>query len=309
MKASVLFKEYVWLVDTISRTRRITLREINERWLRTEMSEGVPFSRTTFRRHRQEVEDMFGIIIDCDEENRYYIDDPSLMSTDSVPRWMLGTLAVSNIVSEARGLHDRILLESIPTEGEHLSQVVEAMRTDHRIKVSYRRYGSNEPKSWELEPYCIKLFRRRWYLLGGILSKHEEAERKSSKRHIIVLSFDRILSLEPMEETFKMDKDFDAQAYFASYFGVMVDDRMESQRIVLRAYGNERYSLRDLPLHPSQQEIGKGEDYVDFEVRLHPTNDFLAQILSCGRWLKIISPESIALQIKEMLQEAVEGYK
>jgi len=309
MKASVLFKQYVWLVDTISRARRITLRELNERWLRTEMSEGQPFSRTTFRRHRQEVEDMFGIIIECDEENRYYIDDPSLMNTDSVPSWMLGTLAVSNIVSEARGMHDRILLESIPTEGEHLQQVVDAMRTGSRIRLTYRRYGSSEPKSWTLEPYCIKLFRRRWYLLGGIPGKEGAADGKNAKSHKIVLSFDRILSLEPTEETFKMDKDFDAQAYFAGYFGVMVDDRIEAQRIVLRAYGNERYALRDLPIHASQQEIGAGEDYVDFEVRLHPTDDFLAQIMSCGRWLKIISPESIALQIKEMLQEAVEGYK
>lgn len=50
MKASALFKQYVWLVGTISRAGRITLREINDRWLRTEMSEGIPFSRTTFRR-------------------------------------------------------------------------------------------------------------------------------------------------------------------------------------------------------------------------------------------------------------------
>lgn len=80
MKASALFKEYVWLVGTISRAGRITLREINERWLRTEMSGGVEFSRTTFRRHRAEVEEMFGIIIDCDGENRYYIDDTEMFA-------------------------------------------------------------------------------------------------------------------------------------------------------------------------------------------------------------------------------------
>ena len=83
MKASLLFKQYVWFVDTIRRAGRITLREINDRWLRTEMSDGIPYSRTTFRRHREEVEEMFGIVIDCDNENRYYIDDPSLMSNDS----------------------------------------------------------------------------------------------------------------------------------------------------------------------------------------------------------------------------------
>lgn len=298
MKASTLFKEYVWLVDIIRRTGRISLRDINERWTRTEMSEGIPFSRTTFRRHRQEVEEMFGLTIKCDSTNRYYIDDHSLMSSDSVSQWMLSTLAVSNIVSEARGLHDRILLESIPTEREHLRQVVDAMHNGQRLCITYRRYGCNDPRQWTVEPYCIKLFRRRWYLLG-----HFEEGR------YIVLSFDRILQMQTTEESFTIDKAFDAQAYFAEYFGVMVSDSSPKQHIVLRAYGNERYALRDLPIHPSQRELEDHDEYVDFEVCLHPTSDFLAHILSRGRWLQIISPQAIAQQIKEMLQEAASEYK
>ena len=78
------------------------------------------------------------------------------------------------------------------------------------------------------------------------------------------------------------------------------------QRIVLRAFGNERYAMRDLPLHHSQKEVGVGGDYVDFEVRLHSTSDFLAQILSRGRWLKVLEPEDIALKIKRMHLEAAE---
>ena len=34
------FKEYIWLVNTIYHARAITFAEINERWLKTEMSEG-----------------------------------------------------------------------------------------------------------------------------------------------------------------------------------------------------------------------------------------------------------------------------
>lgn len=298
MKASALFKQYVWLVDTIRRAGRITLREINDRWLRTEMSEGVPFSRTTFRRHRTEVEEMFGIIIDCDNENQYYIDDPSLMNTDSVPRWMLSTLAVSNIVSEARGLHDRILLESIPSESEHLQLVIEAMRNSHRISVTYRRYGDENPSIWKVEPYCIKLFRRRWYLLGCF-----------EKGSFITLSFDRIIDINVTDEDFKMDDNFDAQIFFNDYFGVMTDDRLPIERIVLRAYGNEPYYLRDLPLHPSQQEIETNKDYTDFEICLRPTRDFFAHLLSRGRWLQVISPDSIAQEIKQMHLDAAKELK
>ena len=136
MKASILFKQYVWLVDTIQRCKRITLAELNERWLRTELSEGRPLSRTTFNRHRSEVEEIFGIIIGCDADNRYYIVSSDVLHTDSVQQWMLNTLTVSNIVGEARNLHDRILLESIPTEGEMLRQIVEAMQRGVLINIT-----------------------------------------------------------------------------------------------------------------------------------------------------------------------------
>ena len=59
MKASVLFKQYVWLVDTIRRAGRITLNGINHHWLHTEMSEGIPYSRTTFRRRRQDGHEIY----------------------------------------------------------------------------------------------------------------------------------------------------------------------------------------------------------------------------------------------------------
>ena len=296
MKASSLFKEYVRLGTTIRRAGRITLREINERWLRTEMSEGIPYSRTTFRRHRAEVEEMFDIIIDCDGENRYYIEDTDLFREDSVQRWMLGTLAVSNIVSEARGLHDRILLESIPSESEHLPKMVEAMRENRCVSIRYQRYGKKEASDWVLEPYCIKLFRRRWYLLG-----------RMQDGSFLTLSFDRITEMAVTDKTFVMDKDFDAKDYFSAYYGVMQGGDEPKQRIVLRAYGNERYAMRDLPLHPSQKELSVGDDYVDFEVKLHPTSDFLAQILSRGRWLKVLEPETVEQKVRQMHLEAVEN--
>lgn len=44
-----LFHRYVWLVDTIYRVGRITVEELNERWVKNGMSEGentpcVPFT-------------------------------------------------------------------------------------------------------------------------------------------------------------------------------------------------------------------------------------------------------------------------
>ena len=293
-KASSLFKQYVWLVDTIRRARRISLADLSDRWQLTDLSEGTPLSRTTFNRHRAAVEEIFGITIGCDADNRYYIVDAPQLRTDSVQQWMLSTLTVSNIVGEARGLHDRILLENIPTEGELLRQVVEAMQRSVRIVVRYRRYGSDDDSEWTLEPYCIKLFRRRWYLLCR------------NSKGLMVLSFDRVTSLALTDEPFTIDPDFDAECFFAEYFGVMTDARIPLTRILLRAYGNERYALRDLPLHPSQCLLEEADDHVDFELRLRPTTDFLAHLLSRGRWVEVLSPDDIAQKISDLHREAVE---
>ena len=69
------FKEYIWLVNTIYKARKITFAEINERWLETDMSEGVELARATFNRHKDAIEDIFGIYIECDKKNgyKYYI--------------------------------------------------------------------------------------------------------------------------------------------------------------------------------------------------------------------------------------------
>ena len=293
MKASSLFKQYVWMVDTIRRAKRITLAELNDRWQRTALSEGMPLSRSTFNRHRAEIEEIFDIMIGCDSDNCYYIVDNDTFRTDTVQQWMLSALTVSNIVGEARSLHDRILLENIPTEGEALRKVVEAMQRSGKVVVRYRRYGRSDDSEFVIEPYCIKLFKRRWYLLCH------------NAKGFMVLSFDRMTSLEQTEETFEMDKKFDAETYFSEYFGVMTDDRIPLQRLVLRAYGNERFAMKDLPLHNSQKVIEEAEDHIDYEVRLRPTSDFLAYLMSRGKWVEVVEPEEVRQQLEKLHNDAI----
>lgn len=47
MTTPTLFKEYIWLVNTIYQAGRISLSDINKKWMRTEMSEGVEMAPTT----------------------------------------------------------------------------------------------------------------------------------------------------------------------------------------------------------------------------------------------------------------------
>ena len=303
MKAYALFQEYIWLVNTIHRFGRLTLEEINQRWLDTELSEGVPIARSTFNRHRDAILDMFGIIIDCDKKDgfRYFIFNEEVLEEDTIQNWMLSTLSVNSILSESKSVQKRILLESIPSDGDNLHKFIEAMKRGVRVKVNYRRYGAEASKSsMKLDPYFVKLFNKRWYAL---------VKFPEPTAYLFALAFDRILSIEVTDEKFEYEKDFDPAGWFRDCYGIVRDEEVPVQRVVIRAFGKEANYLRDLPLHHSQKEIETGAEFSDFELTLRPTADFFSPLLARGSAIKILAPQWLADEIKAQHKAAMELYK
>ena len=276
------------------------MSEINEKWVDTEMSDGVEFSRTTFHRHKIAIEEMFGIYIECDRRNgfKYYIGNEYVLQENSVQNWMLSTLSVSSLLAESMSLNERILLENVPSGGEKLKTVIKAMKESKKISITYRRYGGHATRTFDLEPYCVKLFGQRWYLLG-----------RFTDRGMATFSLDRILEIKIKKEKFKFDEDFDAVSYFSDCFGIMIDENSKPERVVIRAYGYEPYYLRDLPLHHSQRELASNEEYTDFELCLKLTSDFKTKLLSRGEWIEILEPKALADEIVEWHQNAINRYK
>lgn len=311
MRVPALFKEYIWLVNTIRKAGEdgITFAEINEKWLETELSEGVDLARSTFNRHKDAIEDIFGLYIDCNRQNgyRYFIGNSEVLNEDSVQNWMLNTLTVNNIIGEALTLQDRILLQPALVEGDYLKMVIEAMKKSVKLAVDYRKYGDQEPRHLTFEPYCIKLFKQRWYVLGHF---HRKAiADRPEVDYFGVFSFDRILNMSLTNEKFKIKPRFNAQAYFDECFGVLVNDDTEVQRIVIRVFGDERYYIKDLPIHKSQREISQGEDYTDFELFMRPTIDLSTHFVSRSFLIKVLEPQWLADEIHHMHRQAVQMYE
>ena len=311
MRVPALFKEYIWLVNTIRKAGDdgITFAEINEKWLETELSEGVELARSTFNRHKDSIEDIFGLIIECNRLNgyRYFISNEEVLGEDSIQNWMLNTLTVNNIIGEALTLQDRILLQPAPVEGDYLKMVIEAMKKNVKLAVDYRKYGDDEPRHLTFEPYCIKLFKQRWYILGHF-HRNAIADRPEVG-YFGVFSFDRILNMSLTDDKFQMDPSFNAQAYFEECFGVLANDDTVAQRIVIRVFGDERFYVRDLPIHKSQRVIGQGEDYTDFELFMRPTIDLSTHFVSRSFLIKVLEPQWLADEIHHMHMQAVLMYE
>ena len=299
MKTYTKFKEYIWLVNTIRKAGRITFAEINERWLETEMSEGVELARSTFNRHKDAIEDIFGVIIDCDKKGgfKYYIANDTVLCEDTIQNWMLSSMTVHTAVQECVSLQKRILLEEIPSGYKYLQPILEAMKSSHCISFAYQKYNEAETKTYpDAEPYCLKLYKQRWYMLTRISQQFR------------TFSLDRIKSLDISAESFQLDKDFDAEAYFYDYFGVYRDEKKPPQTVVIRASKEERPYLRDLPLHHSQKEINTTADYSDFSYFLSPSDDFIGEILRKKDRLYVISPKELRDKILQTVKEMENNY-
>ena len=73
--AQSLLSKYVWIIDTIYKADRISFKELNSRWLDSEISEGVEIPKRTFDNWRYAIQDMFGLFIENEGKGkyRYYI--------------------------------------------------------------------------------------------------------------------------------------------------------------------------------------------------------------------------------------------
>lgn len=285
-----LFDKYIWLVDTIYRARKITFEEINERWLRSRLSEGEDIPLRTFHNWRIAIEQVFDININCNRKGGYYyyIENADDMQKGGIRNWLLNTFAVNNLINESHHLKRRILFEEVPSGRKYLTPVIEAMRDGLEIELYYQSYWYEEPSTYTLQPYCIKVFKQRWYVIGFC----------KERNNIRTFSLDRIQQLTTLDMKFVYPKDFDPEAYFADYFGIMIENK-KLETIRIKVYGMHVQYIRALPLHRSQCEIETTEDYSIFEYRMKPTLDFRQELLSRGADVEVLAPLTFR---EEMIQ-------
>lgn len=276
---------------------RLTLSELNRLWQTDGVKDGRPLLRSSFNRHRDAIQDMFGIVIECDLETyEYYIGNPDVLNDDSIERWLYSTIAVHGALSEGPAVKDRVVLENVATGLEYLQIIIKAIKTNHRLLLGYQKFGQ-EGYEKIVSPYALKLFHQRWYMLA-----------KTQEDSMRLYALDRIQSLSPTEETFEMPADFSPQEYFAEYFGVLTDSSVPMTHVVIRAHNWTPGYLRTLPLHQSQRELTSTADYTDFSFDLRPTSDFLGQLLSQGSGIEVLEPLELRQKMRDLIAENLSRY-
>lgn len=294
-----LLKKYIWLVQTFIRAgeRGLNLEEISRRW---EERFDSPYSRRTFNNHREAVEEVFGIRIECNRStNRYFIGGSEDVSDEYAENaWLINTFTVNNMLSLGKErLSGRIAVEDIPSGHRHLTTVLEAMTENLEIVISYCKYTSSEASEYTLRPYAVKEFAKRWYIIGHCV------ERDGLR----VYGLDRILSMEVTSRKFRMPRRFDVDELFATSFGIYIPEG-PGQTIRFRTSPTEARYLRDLPVHSSQNETAADEKHVTFEIFVCPNKALIMEFCKYGSRLEVLSPAPVREAVAAELRKAADIY-
>ena len=294
-----LLQKYIWLVQTFIRAgeKGLSLEEISAKW---EDRFDSAYSRRTFNNHREAVEDVFGIRIDCNRStNRYFVEYSEDVSDEDAERaWLINTFTVNNMLSLGKErLSGRVSVEDIPSGHNHLTSVMEAMTEGHVIRISYLKYTSSKADIYTLRPYAVKEFAKRWYIIGYCL------ERKALR----VYGLDRVHSLDILEERFEMEKGFDVDELFATSFGIYLPEEA-AKTITFRTSATEAKYLRDLPIHSSQEEVSSDGRTVTFSIFVCPNRNLIMEFCKYGDRLEVLSPESIRNEVATQLTRAAALY-
>ena len=294
-----LLQKYIWLVQTFVRAGKngLSLSEIEDRW---ESRFDLPYSRRTFNNHRDAVEEVFGIRIECNRStNRYYIDYSEDVSDENAETaWLINTFTVNSMLSMGKQrLSGRVSVEDIPSGHLFLTAIMEAMTDGVEIEIDYQKYSAESAESLTLRPYAVKEFAKRWYLIAYCV------EREGLR----VYGLDRVRKLNVSGKGFKMPKGFDVDELFATSFGIYLPEG-KAEVIKYRVSEKEAQFLRDLPLHRSQEEVERKDSLVTFSIFACPDKNMIMEFCKFGSRIEVLSPAGVRESVASELLAAARIY-
>lgn len=262
-----------------------------------EGEEQLPFSEKTFQRDRKVIEEVYNISIQFKNSNKkYHVVDADL---DEINSTLLDSFILINAYKQIGNRQDVILFERRQASGLHnFDGFVHAIQNFKKISFEYVRHWENTKTRKVVEPYALKEFRNRWYLLAV------DAEKSDFKLRIYGL--DRITNLEIYHAYFRK-QEIDIEKMFENSFGIVSTLGIEPTDIELSFLTEQRKFVKSLPIHHSQRILVDDESDFKILLRLVPTYDFYQELATHAERLRKIEPQEVREEYKNFLKRGIEN--
>lgn len=311
------FGRYVWLLDMLRHYGHLSYKEISEKWQQSGLSYGDTLPLRTFHNHRKAIFDIFNIIIEIDPDikgYKYHIANPEELDGDSLRSWLVDSYATLNQVQADSKLRDRIEFEHIPSGHTWLTTFLQAMRQNRVMRITHQGFGKDYANTFEIEPYCLKVVERRWYIIAnnpyyvGLNRSHKGEKDYTPHKEIRAYGLDRIKEAIILDKTFVIKEGFSMKKFYYGCIGIIPSDG-PIEHVVLKAYWHAPDYLRTLPLHESQQELESDDESTTFSYDVKLTYDFLQLIMQQGDQVEVLEPKKLRDQMRNLANTLSHYYK
>lgn len=290
-----IFRRYLWLYDTIARRQPVTYEELRDLWHKTDWSYGSTLPHKTFENHRNAIEELFDVRIECDRRtNRYYIreDQPTVDASRS----LLDNAIMLNNLASSSDMRKRVSLERIHGRTDFLRVIISALGENRLLTITYRHnYEAVREEKVDVKPIGIKLFRQRWYLIAELPDGSPYS-----------YSLDRIVDIEGGGVI--APSKWDLQSLYNDAYGIIREKQTPPEDVILKVEREQANYFKNLPLHHSQRIISEDSESVTFGLRVAPTYDFIMELLSHGPKVEVLAPADLRRKIAERVKQLLKFY-
>ena len=163
----------------------VTWEDIDYKWRDSPLCDGTTLNVRQLRRDRERIFELYDIDIQPRRVDSgvycYHVANRNKIAHDSILRWTLNTLAVAETLAGFHSLRDRIIFEDYSPDPHLLPVVLEAMDNDKQISITYKMFDNVSAKVHSVEPFFIKDYQHRLYMIARITGNGENGAYPPTK--------------------------------------------------------------------------------------------------------------------------------
>ncbi|MBI2831679.1 MAG: transcriptional regulator [Chloroflexi bacterium] len=181
----------------------------------------------------------------------------------------------------------------------NLAKLAEAWMSQRRARITYRSLEAEKATGRVIEPYFIE----------PAAAGHSSYVIAYCRRAGEVRTFkiERIEDIQVTDETYTIPADFDANKYFGSAWGVVVEG--EAKTIRLRFSPVVARIIEETVWHPSQVLERQKDGSVMMTLQVMDTVDLYSWILSWGDGVEVLEPAEIREELLHTAKSIVKVYQ
>ena len=186
---------------------------------------------------------------------------------------------------------------------KYLPIITKSIKENQKLKFDYNKTFSGNISEKIVEPYFLKEFEKRWYLIA-----YSEKDKG-----IRIYELSRISELEVLEDLFVLRSNlFNPDEYYKNVFGVFTTKDNTLTEFILKFDREEGRLIETLKIHSSQEKVEETDTHITFRYQLQYNENSFEMMRLVSKFsnnVQVVKPESLKQEIIKRFKETLKNYE